>query len=222
MTTKESGVYLIWCDKNGREYVGSGKSIMGRIYDHFWKLRHNCHRNKHIQRVFNKYGEKSFHWKVLETCPTERTVLLEREQFHIDQRKPQMNIYKIAGSPSGRKMSPEQKAKISAGLKVRHYHHSLETRKKIGESQKGKVISQASIEKMRRTKTGKKQSEESVAKRAKEFLVIAPDGSLIRAKNKKRFCQDHGLTRALLNDVLNGRRSHHHGFRRYIERGEKA
>lgn len=44
---------------------------------HFGELNRNVHNNKHLQNAWNKYGEESFEFNVLEYCDVE--LLNERE-----------------------------------------------------------------------------------------------------------------------------------------------
>ena len=88
-----------------------------------------------------------------------------------------------------------------------------ETRKKIGNSHRGKIMSRESVEKMRLTKIGLKQSEESIEKRAREYSFIDINGIIYQGKNLKRFCDEHKLHRQNMVMVLNGIRNSHHGFK---------
>lgn len=52
--------------------------------------------------------------EILEYCDREN--ILKREQYYIDKLNPEYNLYKIAGSPLGRKPSEATKLKISKSL----------------------------------------------------------------------------------------------------------
>ena len=60
----KSGIYKITNKLNGKIYVGSAKEFKERWSCHASSLRHNRHRNKHLQESFNKYkaetGVESF------------------------------------------------------------------------------------------------------------------------------------------------------------------
>ena len=63
---EESGVYKIYNSINGHYYIGSTKmKIRLRLNNHLQALRRNVHKNMHLQRAWNKYGEKSFIFFVL-------------------------------------------------------------------------------------------------------------------------------------------------------------
>jgi len=110
-----SGVYLIRCIANGKEYVGSSQNMRTRKLAHFADLRAGRHANPKIQAAFDKYGEDFFVFSVWKKCYVED--LLEDEQRAIDDLKPAFNIAVHAGAPMrGRKASPETRAKLSARL----------------------------------------------------------------------------------------------------------
>jgi hypothetical protein len=73
-----------------------------RCQHHQSSLRRRDHRNAHLQAAWNKYGEDSFKFTILELMDS--ADLLQAEQNWIDQtqsadRKHGFNIYPIAGSP---------------------------------------------------------------------------------------------------------------------------
>lgn len=109
---KRSGIYCIVNTDNQKKYVGSSKNIYQRLQKHRTYLRKNMHENKKLQNSWNKHGEDSFQYYVLEFCPEEQ--LIEREQFHIDTIKP---WYNITLEVQRLKMSEESRAKMSKSRK---------------------------------------------------------------------------------------------------------
>lgn len=108
---KVSGIYRIELG-NGWFYIGSSVDLGRRKNSHLHKLRLSQHRNIRMQRCWNKY--QIFDFIVIEKCDPQ--FVLSREQFyldkHIDDEK-NINIASVAGSPmTGRKHSPESRAKI--------------------------------------------------------------------------------------------------------------
>ena len=59
-------VYRIVNLKNGLSYIGQTCNLSGRRNNHFYQLRHNNHRNKYLQRAYNKYGADEFCFEILE------------------------------------------------------------------------------------------------------------------------------------------------------------
>lgn len=129
---------------NGKYYIGSSMNLKKRETEHFNGLESNHHANKHLQNSFNKYGHRDvFIFIVICFCKKEE--LLNMEQYYIDTLEPEYNICQIAGSPLG-------------------YKHTDESRKKMSEFQKGKIVSEESKLKMSRSQKGKKRSAETKGK----------------------------------------------------------
>jgi group I intron endonuclease len=81
---RKPGVYAIIHKRSGRVYIGSsGVSIVTRWHQHRSALRRNKHSNERLQNYWNKYGEKSFEFKVIEVVLSHE-LLQDREQFWID------------------------------------------------------------------------------------------------------------------------------------------
>lgn len=105
-------IYKITHTTNGFSYIGSSmrKTVESRWQRHRKDLRKGVHHNRHLQRAWNKYGEKSFEFSIIEECP-DADVLL-REQFYIDSSTKLYNINPIAGSCRGRRFSLESLQKM--------------------------------------------------------------------------------------------------------------
>ena len=144
----EAGVYLITNNVNGKCYVGSSINLHSRRLKHFNDLLKNKHVNRHLQNSYNKYGKEAFEFKIIEILEITEDIkdrLLEREQFWIDNLKPEYNILQVAGSTLG-------------------YHHTEETKKKISNSTKGVSKSEEHAKHIRESQKGKVLSEEHKAK----------------------------------------------------------
>jgi group I intron endonuclease len=157
----KSGVYYIRNRFNGKVYVGSGTySARKRLSWHQWALRKNRHSNIHLQRAWNKDGEKAFVFNVMESCPPEKC--LEREQYWIDtfqaaDQEYGYNIRKEASSNRGIPMSQRtreaiRKATVGRKMNARTRmalaksrtgsEHSPETRRKMAASHRGVKLSE--------------------------------------------------------------------------------
>jgi group I intron endonuclease len=80
-----SGIYCIKNLINNKVYIGSSVNLNGREYKHFWMLKKNKHDNQFLQNSFNKYGENSFVFEVVEECHPE--LLINLENYHIIKNK---------------------------------------------------------------------------------------------------------------------------------------
>jgi len=110
------GIYAIINQVNGKFYVGSACNIKRRWYNHRRDLKKGIHGNKHLRNAWNKYGEGSFYFGVLEPVKNKED-LLNREQYWMDELQPEYNILPTAGSPLGFKWTEESKQKQSEANK---------------------------------------------------------------------------------------------------------
>ena len=67
----KSGIYEFFNLTNGKRYIGSSKDIYNRLHEHYHNLQNNKAHNKHFQAAWNKYGEESFIYNILEFCNEE-------------------------------------------------------------------------------------------------------------------------------------------------------
>lgn len=82
---EKPGVYKIINNTNGKYYIGSTKmKVRLRLNHHMQALRNNRHKNTYLQRAWNKYGEESFSFTVLENCT--KNEVYQREQHYLDSR----------------------------------------------------------------------------------------------------------------------------------------
>ena len=111
------GVYCLVNKVSSKVYIGSGTNVRNRLMGHFWELRRGVHKNRHLQASFNKYGEDSFSWFVLEMC--DLSIKYEREQFWIDEFDAVRSGYNIRPRADYKTVNEDTKKRISAALKAR-------------------------------------------------------------------------------------------------------
>jgi len=80
---KISCIYKIICKNNNKFYIGSSININIRLNQHIRLLKRNKHKNKYLQKSWNKYGEKNFRFEIMETVH-DINQLLTREKWWID------------------------------------------------------------------------------------------------------------------------------------------
>ncbi len=152
-----SGIYKITCSANKKIYIGSSINLCRRKNEHWNDLRQNKHSNPIMQSAWNKYGEQTFVFEVLElVLPMDPT---NREQHWLNKFKPfgrkGFNLAHDARAPmrgtNGRKASPE-------------------TREKMRQAQQNRNVSPENLEKMKRGALGRKQSPEHIKNRTQQAI----------------------------------------------------
>lgn len=228
---KISGIYQIKNTINGHIYIGSSNNITVRKYNHLYKLRHNLHHSKYLQRAWNKYDGRNFEFKILLIC--EPFELLRYEQELLDRLKPEYNISIDALAPTrGRKLSDEHKRKISCANKGHpNYllHHTEETKRKIGLSSLGKRMTDKQRNAIRLRMLGNKngygnksRKGKSTSDRQKLMASIAnskyfgkfksPNGTIFDIINLNKFCKENNLDVSCMYRVYTGKQSNHKGW----------
>lgn len=91
---KTNGIYKISFVGTNYFYIGSTtRKINLRLTEHLNRLKKSNHFNKHLQSCFNKYGESSLLFEVVEELPTETKLeILQREKYWIETLQPPINI----------------------------------------------------------------------------------------------------------------------------------
>ena len=145
------GVYQIRNLINGKLYIGSGRDLRQRKSDHFSTLKNQNHKNAHLQNAYNFYGEENFAFEILGYTDIDHLIPVEDmliKFFRVYDRNFGYNIRKNADNNLGMK-------------------HSEATRKKMSLLQRGenngnygKPQSQEAKEKISKSNTGKKRTEE--------------------------------------------------------------
>lgn len=131
-------------------YVGYSVDLNERRTAHFAELRKNIHGNQKLQNSWNKYGEGNFLYEILIEC--EEEYLRSEENYWC-------NLLNVHDRRYGYNIEPTSP--------IGTIRLSEETKKKIGDKSRGKVVSKATRDKLRQANLGKKQSKETIEKRLK-------------------------------------------------------
>ena len=181
---EQSGVYL-WENKyNGKIYIGSSTNLSRRFTTYF-NLNHLAkYPTRYINNALLKGGHSAFRLYILEYCVKED--LIKIEQSYFDLLEPDYNICTTAGSTLGRLHIEESKAKIRESKlntntgEDNHFYgktHTEEAKIKMVESKLSQVLSSATKEKISKTMTGRKLTEEhknnlSLAKKNSKGIYV--------------------------------------------------
>lgn len=129
------GVYVITCIPTGRFYVGSSENIAKRKHRHLRDLRRGKHHNDFLQRVFNKYGEPAFAWKIKLTESKVEAVSLEQHYLFKHMFDPLcMNIGVHATGGDNLTKHPDREniiARMTASVRASMLKLSVEEKKKL-------------------------------------------------------------------------------------------
>lgn len=172
-----SGIYAIENVLNNKIYIGRASCLYNRIHQHKQKLKMDRHCNKYLQKSWNKYGESSFIFKIVEKCTREQ--LSEKEEYYINFYNSHLREfgYNIGSFLNGVVVvSEETRLKISKArkgivpikalvemkrltLEGKHPNlgktPSLATRNKMSSSAKGRVPKKAHLKTQQLIKEGK-------------------------------------------------------------------
>lgn len=144
---RQSGFYVIKNIVNLKVYVGMASNLSKRKSEHFRKLKLSSHCNDYLQRSYNKYGVNNFDFIVLEFCDKESLCI--REHNWCVKLKAHDKSY-------GYNLAETGFNKFNG--------HSEETKIKMSNANKGKIISKETRLKISASKMGVKNSEESKKK----------------------------------------------------------
>lgn len=225
---KNLSIYLIRCNKH--LYVGSDKNGK-RIFNHTSMLNNKNHCNDYFQKVYNKYGPKSFFYLSLIEVPEEfRQYRNEIENSYIKlfntfhgRNIMGLNLCEFAGTIEGFKHSDETKKKMSESQKGKK--RTEETKRKLSEINKGKFKGvkrpQYVIDKIKKSNTGKKRSLKSLENmsnsNSKQWVFFNPNKEKIEIFNLKKFCKDNNLNCGHMCQVFHGRLKSHKGWTQHVE-----
>lgn len=200
-----SGIYQIKNTVNNKIYIGSTSNLYQRLrYHHYNSLKRGTHKNIHLQSAWNKYGEQSFEFSVVELTENVQTILLEREKYYLNLTKSFINDFGY-----NKNMFPNS----SLGLK-----RTEETKRKIGLSSLGRKPWNKGKETSTETK---KMMSESHRIFKKSLERICPDTGLIKEYESLKDAEKEGFHRYHIGECCKGLIEKHKGYYwKYKERKE--
>ena len=127
------GIYMIKNIVNGKVYIGKSFDIKKRWSNHKYELNKGIHVNNHLQNAWNKYGENSFEFSIIEECNEDN--LSNKEIYWIKETDAYHNGYNQTEGGEGTHLPEDVKAKIGAAAK--EWWSDQENKNRMSESRKG-------------------------------------------------------------------------------------
>ncbi len=211
-------IYKIENIINNKIYIGQTvKSLNVRWNNHKADARTRPGKCSKLHRAMNKYGFENFEMKPLAVCNTigelnflEEALIKKYDtinsgynikfggdnRFHSEETK-----LKIGSKHKGKKISEEQKNILKTFRAGKR--QSLETRKKISESNIGRKNSAQSIEKQRQTVLNNR---ENLHNSILTFEKVKQIKNLINSYTDNQLSLMFGISRRHMNDIRNGKR----------------
>jgi hypothetical protein len=115
-----SGVYSIVCKSTDRGYVGSSINVPSRWKKHLYFLRKGNHVNPLLQSSYNKYGEESFEFRIIDDLSgLTKPEIREIEQVYLDLMDWKMS-FNVCKDSRGGEVTEEANERRKESLKNFH------------------------------------------------------------------------------------------------------
>lgn len=191
---KASGVYQITNTINGKRYIGSAVNFYTRIANHISSLRRRKTSCRLLQNAWDKYGQPAFQFDVLLVC--EKEDLIHYEAALIE-------LYRSADRDCGYNIA-------EAGNRL-GCTHSDATKERISKAKTGRRLTAEHVAKIAASNIGRKDTEESKAKKRKPKTAEAR--ARMSAAQKLRFSLNplSAESRAKAAASLKGHAAHNKG-----------
>lgn len=190
------GIYKILNIKNGKFYIGSSINLRKRLYEHYRELNLGIHCNKHLQSSWIKYGKEGFKFQILKTIEdtsnftNEDLRKLETDYIIKTQCYKDSIGYNI----------------VPGGIGTLNLQCSEETKRKISESNKGKLAWNKGIKMSEEQKT--KLSKSKIKSKGKCIDIYTIEGDFVETLNSiSEVVKKYKVAKNTIIDQCKGRRS---------------
>ena len=200
---------------NFKSYIGFTKNFDKRISEH---LKSANKSNLFFHNAIRKYGAENFSWEIIyqskdyfHTKNVMETYFILEYRTFIDSG----NGYNMTMGGEGlSNPSLQTRRKIGDKSKLRVGRVcSKETKEKISLANSNRKMSDQQKQFLREINSGKKQSEETIKKKSKCYLVTNPNGVEIEIYNLNKFSVEHGLNQGAMSSVARCCAKQHKGWK---------
>lgn len=189
------GVYKITNIVNWKVYIGQSINLINRWKDHIHALNRNDSNCTLLQRAWNKYGQKSFSFEILELCAEEQLDEIEIKYIEIyDALNPDKGYNIEPGGNKNKHLSEETKQRLRESHLGRR--HTEEAKRKMSESRTGegngmygRHHTEEAKKKMSEAKKGKPGH--PCSDYAKERASQANLGKIVSEETRKKLSESH-------------------------------
>ena len=215
------GIYKIINVVNNKFYVGSAVDFTARKRRHWWALRSQRHANKHLQAAWNKYGEESFKFLIVEELSDDAD-LVSAEDAWLKEHVGKEYCYNLGteaiaftrgwygekNSMWGKTFSHTQEAKDRISRASKSRTQSEEEKATRRQTMKGHHVSTSTRAKISATLSGEgnywygKKRPEFAVKVSKPIRALKSDGSVVSYPSIVALRQDLGLKPPTVNRAL--------------------
>jgi len=199
---KICGIYKITNLLDGKIYVGQTINYNKRKTSHFAYLKNGKHHNKHLQNAFNVYGVDVFQIELICECESKELDALERHFIkELKSMEKSSGYNMMTGGQIYRQFSQEVKEKMSIARKGVKFSEQHKLR--IGESQKGRMISIESINKMKESlkkidRSGSKNPNALISDKTAKNIII----DLIKNMTVNEISNKHQVSKETIYNLL--------------------
>jgi group I intron endonuclease len=213
------GIYKIINIVNNKFYVGSAVNLGRRKSKHFSELRKGKHNNRRLQAAWDKYGESSFIFAVVQELKGDEDTLAAENiwlkqhvgknycyNIGVDATAPMLGMYGELSPTWGYKHTEETKQKISEAGKGRK--QSKETKVKRVKTMQGHQVLRSTRDKISKTLSGEgnfwygKKRPDHGGKVSKVVIFTDANGIPTRYDSILKLRETLGVTPTTVNRAL--------------------